>query len=178
MKFELTILGCNSAIPANGRHPTSQVLRVQNQSYLIDCGEGTQMRMADFKIKRSRINQIFISHLHGDHYLGLFGLLNSYNLMGRTAPMTIFSPPGLREIIDAHIEFAQMHPFNFPMIFEIVDTTKYQKIFEDKLLEVFSIPLNHRIPTSGYLFKEKPHPKNIVAEKIEEYQISIENIKR
>lgn len=176
MRFDLTILGCNSAIPAAGRHPSAQVLTVQNQSYLIDCGEGTQMRMMDFKINKNKINQIFISHLHGDHYLGIIGLLNSLNLSGRTESMTIFSPFGLEEIVDAHRKYGDGN-IRYPVNFVVVDTTAYNQIFENEDLEVFSIPLQHRIPTTGYLFKEKKHPLNIISEKIEEYQISIEQIK-
>ena len=99
MTFELTILGCNSAIPAHNRFPSAQVLNIQDQLYLIDCGEGTQVRMQQYKVKRNRIKQIFISHLHGDHIFGLIGLLTSYSLMRREDPLDIFAPPGLEEII-------------------------------------------------------------------------------
>ena len=100
MNFSVTILGSNSAIPANGRFPSAQVVNIQEQLFLIDCGEGAQIRMADFKIKRSRIHQIFISHLHGDHIFGLPGLLNSFALNGRKAPLEIFSPKGLKQMMD------------------------------------------------------------------------------
>ena len=176
MRFDITILGSNSAIPAFGRYLSSQVLSVQNNLYLIDCGEGTQFRIRDFKIKISKINQIFISHLHGDHYLGLVGLLGTLNLQGRKETLTIFSPTGLREIVEAHIKYGETQ-FGYELEFITVDTLQYQKIFEDKLLEVFSIPLKHRIPTAGYLFKEKPHPKNIKSESIKKFNLSIDQIK-
>ncbi len=176
MRFDVTVLGSNSAIPANGRYLSAQVLTIQNNLYLIDCGEGTQFRIRDFKIKSSKINEIFISHLHGDHYLGLVGLLGTLNLQGRKETLTIFSPPGLEEIVQAHIQYGETR-FGYELKFVVVDSLKYQKIFEDQLIEVFSIPLIHRIPTSGYLFKEKPHPKNINSEAIKKYNLSIDQIK-
>lgn len=176
MRFDITVLGSNSAIPAHGRYLSSQVLTVQNNLYLIDCGEGTQFRIRDFKIKASKINQIFISHLHGDHYLGLVGLLGSLNLLGRKEPLTIFSPLGLEEIVAAHIKYGETH-FNYELKFEVVETIKYQKIFEDQHLEVYSIPLKHRIPTTGFLFKEKPHSRNIISEAIQKFELSVEQIK-
>jgi len=176
MRFDITILGSNSAIPAFGRFLSSQVLAVHNNLYLIDCGEGTQFRIRDFKIKASKIDQIFISHLHGDHYLGLVGLLGSLNLAGRQEPLTIFSPHGLREIVEAHIKYGETR-FGYELKFEVVNTLQYQKIFEDNRIEVYSIPLKHRIPTTGYLFKEKPHPKNINVDAIKKYDLSIQQIK-
>ena len=176
MRFDITVLGSNSAIPAFGRYLSAQVLVVHNNHYLIDCGEGTQFRIRDFKIKSSKINQIFISHLHGDHYLGLVGLLGTLNLSGRKETLTIFSPSGLQEIVEAHIKYGETR-FGYELKFVVVNTLKYQKIFEDNQLEVFTIPLIHRIPTTGYLFKEKPHPKNIDAAAINKYNLSIDQIK-
>lgn len=176
MQFSLTLLGTSSAMPQPGRFTSAQVLNVQERLYLIDCGEGTQMRMTDFQIKRSKINQIFISHLHGDHYYGLIGLLTSYALNDRKEPIDIFSPPGLEEIIKVMSLPQGGEVFPFPLRFHIVDTNQHQLIFEDKTLQVFSIPLLHRIPTSGYLFLEKERPRNILPKKIETYQISYPNI--
>jgi len=175
MKFELTILGCNSAIPANGRFPSSQVLNIQEQLFLIDCGEGTQMRLGEFHIRRMKINQIFISHLHGDHVFGLIGLLTSYSLMNRKEPLDIFSPAGLEQIIDIQLEMSQTIP-TYPINFHHIDTTKFQCIFENKILKVYSIPLIHRIPTCGFLFREKPFPRHIIPEKITGYQIPFSKI--
>ena len=175
MTFELTILGCNSAVPSFGRHPSSQVLRVQEQYYLIDCGEGTQMRMLEYKIRKNKIKAIFISHLHGDHIYGLIGLLNSYNLAGRKERLDIYSPPGLEEIIRVHLKYAA-RPFVYPVSFHIVDTTQSQLIYEDECIDVISIPLIHRIPTTGYFIKEKQKPPGIIAEQLSRYQIPFQKI--
>ncbi len=177
MKFELTILGCNSAIPANNRFPTSQVLNVRGHLYLIDCGEGTQVRLRDNRIKRSKINQIFISHLHGDHVYGLIGLLSSYGLNGRKEPLHIYCPPHLDEMINIQIKYTG-HPLPFPLEFHISDTEKHQLIFEDKFVEVYSIPLIHRIPTHGFLFKEKQQSNSMIPERIEKYNIPFNEIQR
>ncbi|GJM36371.1 MAG: ribonuclease Z [Saprospiraceae bacterium] len=170
MNFEVTLLGINSALPAYGRHPSAQVLQIQEQYYLIDCGEGTQMRMNDFDIRRGKIRQIFISHLHGDHIYGLIGLLTSYALMGRTDSLDIFSPEGLQEIIEVQLRHGG-GGFPFPIKFHKLDTEVHQLIFSDKRVEVFSIPLIHRIPTCGFLFKEKQRPRNIIPEQIEKFNI-------
>jgi len=175
MRFELTILGCNSALPANNRFPTSQILNIQEEYFLIDCGEGTQIQMNRYHIKLSKINQIFISHLHGDHMLGLPGLLNSFSLKGRKKPLKIFSPKGLKEIIEVQMRYAHAH-FSYPIEFHEIDPSVNQLIFENHSVAVYSIPLNHRIPTSGYLFKEKQHQKRIKSEKIKELDIPYQEI--
>lgn len=175
MRFALTILGVNAATPAFGRYPTSQVLQVHNHFFLLDCGEGTQMRMGDFDIPRHKIQQIFISHLHGDHVFGLPGLLFSYDLAGRQAPLDIFSPCGLKEMV-----LAQLRPggqLSFPLNFHEVDTTQPCRVFENETVSVQSLPLRHGIPTLGYVFREKPRPLNIRPEKILELGLSIEQIK-
>ena len=170
LPFELTILGINAATPAFGRHPSAQVLQVQEKYYLVDCGEGTQMQMLKYEVKRSKINQIFISHLHGDHVYGLIGLLTSYGLNGRKAPLDIFSPAGLEEMIDIQISYSG-GGLPYPVQFHVVDTTLHTLIFEDQLVEVYAIPLQHRVPTNGFLFIEKERPRNIIGEKIKAYQI-------
>lgn len=175
MKFALTILGVNAATPAFGRFPTSQVLQFHNQYFLLDCGEGAQMRMGDFNIPRHKINRIFISHLHGDHIFGLPGLLFSLDLNGRQESMDIYSPPGLKEMI-----LAQLRPgaaLSFPISFHEVGTTEESLVFENADLTVRSIPLKHGIPTVGYIFREKERPLNIRPEKIAEHQLSIVQIK-
>ena len=175
MNFSVTVLGSNSAIPANGRFPSAQVVNIQEQLFLIDCGEGTQIRMSDFKIKRSKINQIFISHLHGDHIFGLPGLLNSFALNGRKEPLEIFSPKGLERLTDLIFETTGAHQ-SFDIIFHEVDTELHKLIFQNEIVKVYSIPLQHRIPTTGFLFKEKLFPKNIIPEKIIEYDIPFSKI--
>ncbi len=175
MKFELLILGSNSAIPSNNRHPSAQILNIQEHHFLIDCGEGTQMRMNENRVRRNKIKQIFISHLHGDHYFGLIGLLTSFALNQRKTPIDIFSPPGLEEII--RVQMKHMGGgFSYPLTFHELSTDSFSKIFENPVLEVFSFPLVHRIPTVGYLFKEKPRPRSIRSEKIGEYSIHYSDI--
>ena len=175
MKFELTILGCGSALPTLNRRPTSQVLNIHEKYFLIDCGEGTQIQIRKYKINFQRINQIFISHLHGDHYLGLCGLISSYHLLGRTAPLQIFSPTGLKEIIELQFLHSQTY-LKFPIEFIVLDHKQNKTIFEDKQLTVQSFPLKHRIPCYGFLFKEKIKPKNIIKDKIKQYNIPIPKI--
>ncbi len=175
MTFELTILGSNSAIPAHQRHPSAQVLDVSENSYLIDCGEGTQMRMQTFQVRSGRIRQIFISHLHGDHIFGLIGLLTSYSLGGRTEPLQVFSPPGLRQVIEVQLAASQTQ-LKYELKFIELDTTLSQVIFEDARVSVTTIPLEHRIPTTGYLFREHPRLPNMRSEAIEEFQIPYQDI--
>lgn len=170
MNFEVVIIGSNSAVQAFGRHPTCQVFYCNHQPYLIDCGEGSQFRMDFFKIKKSKISQIFISHLHGDHYYGLIGFIASLNLNGRKDLLSIFGPEGIKEILEINFKYSNT-TLKFPLEVHIIDATKYQCIFEDHLVEVFSIPLVHKIPTTGFLFKEKKRAYNIISEKISKYQI-------
>lgn len=176
MRFELTILGCNAAIPAFDRHPSAMVLNVREKLFLIDCGEGTQIQMNRYNIKRSRINHLFISHLHGDHIFGLAGLLTSMSLAGRTEGLAIFSPDGLEQMVRLQLKLS--HSFlTYPLQFTVVDTTQSSLVFEDEDVEVSTIPLKHRIPTAGYLFREKPRPLNVIPEKLKAYQIPVEAIK-
>ncbi len=175
MRFALTILGVNAATPAFGRFPTSQVLQIDNYYFLLDCGEGAQMRMSDFDIPRHKIQQIFISHLHGDHVFGLPGLLFSYDLNGRQTPLDIYSPAGLEAMIAA-----QLRPggqLSYPLRFHVVDTHAPSFVFENKSATVEAVPLKHGIPTVGYIFREKPRPLNIRPEKIAEHQLTIPQIK-
>ncbi|MCC6726242.1 MAG: ribonuclease Z [Saprospiraceae bacterium] len=175
MSFSLTILGVNAATPAFGRFPTSQVLQAHNHYFLLDCGEGTQMRMSDFSIPRHKIQQIFISHLHGDHVFGLPGLLFSYDLNGRQTPLHIYAPHGLEAMVAA-----QLRPggsLSYPLHFHVVDTQSSNLVFENETVTVQAIPLKHGIPTVGYVFREKPRPLNIRSEKIAEHQLSIPQIK-
>ena len=172
MKFELTILGANSAMPAYNRHLSAQVLNVGEELFLIDCGEGTQMRMMDFNIKKHKINRIFISHLHGDHIFGLVGLLMTYGLNGRTAPLHIYSPEGLKPIIDIQIG----DETSYPLHFHSTNPEESVLLFENKAVEVYSIPLLHRVPCHGFLFVQKPRPANMRKEKIQAYKIPFQQI--
>jgi ribonuclease Z len=173
MKFEVTILGSSSATPIYNRNPSSQVLNINERLYLIDCGEGTQQQMLHFGVKASRIDNIFISHLHGDHYLGLLGLLSSMHLNGRTKPLNLFAPAPLKEIIDIQLKYSEtilQYPINY------VDTVpdKPNVILDSADITVETIPLNHRIPCTGFLFKQKKRNRKLLKEKIEEFNIPIE----
>ncbi len=180
MKFELTILGTSAAVPYRNRYLSGQVLNVHDELFLIDCGEGTQFRMADFQVKKMRINHIFISHLHGDHFFGLFGVLTSLAMSGRKAALDIFSPQGLEEMIKVVFQNSY-YESPFPIRFHVVNTENTEgaltQILETKKLTVYAFPLTHRVPTTGYLFKEKTLPRNILAEKIKEYNIPFTAIK-
>lgn len=174
--MQLTILGCNSAVPANGRYPTAQILRVASELFLIDCGEGTQMRMNEHHIARGKINHIFISHLHGDHVFGLMGLLTSYSLNQRQDDLHIYAPAGLQEMVEVQVKHTGSH-LSYPLHFHVNDTTTSKEILNNKNVSVTTIPLVHRVPCCGFLFKEQPQPLNIIGEKIEEYQIDYRQIK-
>ena len=165
MPFELTILGSNSAIPIHGRHHTAQYLKIQNHHFLIDCGEGTQLQLQRYKLKAQRLEAIFISHLHGDHYLGLVGLLSSLHLQGRTKPLQLFGPPQLSDIITTQLRYSET-TFRYPLAFHPLDMQASRPIFENKKLTVTTIPLQHRIPCVGFIFKEKPHSLKINKEKL------------
>lgn len=175
MTFEVTILGSNSAIPAHGRHPTAQVLNHNENFFLLDCGEGTQMRLSQLKIRRSKIDHIFISHLHGDHYYGLPGLITSYHLLQRKEPLHIFAPNGLKEIIDLNFKYSNTHLL-YELQFHEFGCDSPEKIFESGELIVTTIPMNHRIPCCGFIFREKKHPRKILPEKLEAYHVPVSAI--
>ncbi|MFH6985434.1 ribonuclease Z [Marinoscillum luteum] len=160
MALELQILGSNSAAFAHNRHHTSQLLRVQDKYFMIDCGEGTQLQVKRYKIKLSRINHILISHLHGDHYYGLMGLVSTLHLYGRTADLHIYGPPGLADIITLQLKYSATRLSYDIKFHEWVPETS-SVIYEDDKLTITTIPLNHRIHCSGYLFKEKPKKRGI-----------------
>lgn len=173
--FELTILGCSSATPTSTRNPTAQLLNIAERFFLIDCGEATQIQLRKFKLKFQRINHIFISHLHGDHYLGLVGLLSSMHLMGRTIEMHIYCPAELQEIIDIQFKHSQTF-LNYKIIYHPHQYVNDALIFEDDRVEVRTIVLNHRIPCCGFVFTEKQTTPSITKETIEQYDLSIEDI--
>jgi len=154
---ELLILGSNAAAFAYGRHHTAQILKNNNQLFLIDCGEGTQLQIRKYQVKLSRIHGVFISHLHGDHYLGLTGLLNTMHLFGREAPLKVVGPPGLREILSLQFRHSQT-TLTYPIEFTEWVPNETQQVYEDDKLTVHTIPLEHKIICSGYLFREKPKP--------------------
>lgn len=164
--MKLTILGCNSATPRVNLNPTSQVLEVKNHLFLIDCGEGTQVQLRKHKIKFARIKHIFISHLHGDHYFGLVGLISTFRLLTREADLHIYGPKGLKEVITLQMKLSDSWT-NYKLIFHELTSKDSELIFEDANVEVRTIPLDHRIYTNGFFIKEKPgeHTLNITAAK-------------
>lgn len=175
MSFEVTILGNGAAIPTTSKHPTAHVLNVREQFYLIDCGEGTQTQLLRCGIHPMKINAIFISHLHGDHIYGVFPLISTLALQGRKTPLKIFAPAPMGEILDNHFRYFDSG-IGFEIQFSPVNTTSHAMIYENKVMEVYSIPLRHRVPTSGYMFREKTPPLNVSKEFIEYYKLDIGQI--
>ncbi|MEO8822088.1 MAG: ribonuclease Z [Ginsengibacter sp.] len=164
----VTILGNNSALPAHNRHPTAQVLQTAEHNVLIDCGEGTQMQMALYKIKKSRINHIFISHLHGDHYFGLVGLLNSFALNNRVNDLHIYAPEKLKSIIGIQMEVKDS---GFPFQLYFHNLEKEEVLLDDKCLNVECFKVNHRIECWGFLFREKKNLRKIIPQQIKKYKV-------
>jgi ribonuclease Z len=173
MKFEVTILGSSSATPIFNRNPTAQALNINERLYLIDCGEGTQQQMLRFDVKASRIDYIFISHLHGDHYLGLVGLLSSLHLNGRIKILHIFCPAPLKEIIDLQFKYSET-TIQYPIEYTFIDAGAPAKLVENQDVIIESIPLDHRIPCTGFLFREKKRLRKLQKEKIENMNIPVE----
>lgn len=175
MSFSITILGSSSAKPTVGRHPSGQTLNLHEQYYLIDAGEGVQQQLFRYGINPLKLRAIFLSHLHGDHCFGVFPLLSTLNLYGRKTPLEIFAPAPFGEILEYHCRY-----FDTDLGYEVrwheVDTTAHSLLYENRTLEVWSVPLRHRVPTAGFLFKEKEPPLNIEKFKIEKYGLSIAQI--
>lgn len=169
-KFEITILGCGCALPTNRHYNAAQVVNVHDKLFLVDCGEGTQIQFRKNKFNFNRLGHIFLSHLHGDHCFGLIGLISTFNLLGRTQQLHIHAPAPAEKLFREQLEFF-CPELNYQVIFHETDTTKHALVFEDRSVEVWSLPLNHRIPCSGYLFKEKPLKRHINAEMVKFYQI-------
>jgi len=172
MKFEVTILGSSSATPIFNRNPTSQVLNINERLYLIDCGEGTQQQMLRFDIKASRIDHILISHLHGDHYLGLVGLLSSMHLNGRKKALKLVCPEPLKEIIDLQLKYSDTE-LQFPIEYVFTNAQQIEVVISNNDVVVETIPLDHRIACTGFLFKEKKRLRKLIKEKIESLDISV-----
>ena len=175
MQFEIKILGSSSALPSSTRMPSAQMVLYNKTPYLIDCAEGTQMQMRKFSIPFGRLKNIFISHLHGDHFYGIFGLISSLNLLGRKQDLHIYAPAQLEEIISS------LHKINgdelkYKLIFHSLNSNGKNLIFENKNLEVYSFPLKHSKQVWGFLFQEKEKPRNIKKEAIEKHNLSISQI--
>jgi ribonuclease Z len=168
--MKLTILGSSSALPTSERFPSAHVLNAHERLFLIDCGEGTQMQLRKNKIKFGKINHIFISHLHGDHVFGLYGLLSTFNLMGRQNPVHLYAPENYHQILLSHLDDFDIN-LGFEVDFIPLSGNDPVKILDDKYLTVTSFPLEHRVPAFGFLFREKASDRNIIKESIAKYQI-------
>lgn len=176
-KFELHILGCGSALPTTRHFPTSQIVNLRDKLYMIDCGEGAQLQFRKSRLKFSRLNHIFISHLHGDHCFGLMGLISTLNLLGRTAELHIYSPKGLEELLAPMLAYFN-HQMTYKILFHEFETKQPSLIYEDRSMTVTTIPLRHRIPCCGFVFAEKPRPNHILRDMIDFYQVPMYELNR
>lgn len=170
--MKLTILGCYAATPRSFTNPSSQVLEICNHKFLIDCGEGTQVELRRNKIKFSKIQHIFISHLHGDHCFGLVGLVSTFRLLNRETELHVYGPKGIKEIITLQLKLSNSWT-NYPLYFHELESKEPQLIYEDDKVTVETIPLKHRIYTNGFLFKEKPGLRKLLIDKIQNYNIDV-----
>lgn len=175
MSFSVTILGSASAKPTAGRHPSAQVVNVHEQLYLVDAGEGVQRQLFRYGINPLKLRAVFISHLHGDHVFGLFPLLSTLGLYGRKTPLPVFAPAPFGEMLDCYGRYFDPEP-PFAVEWREVHTTEHTLLMENRTLEVWSIPLRHRVPAAGFLFREKEPPLNIRKERIAQYGLSIAQI--
>ena len=176
MSFKLTVLGCGSAIPSLNNKPTSQLLNVGEQFFLIDCGEGTQVQLQKYNLSHHRISHILISHLHGDHYFGLIGLITSMHLLGRTKDLHVYAHNELKYIIDNQLN-ASKTELNYPLFFHPISDEKEGVIFENDKVRIEGLILNHTIKCSGFIFIEKKSSRKILKEAIEKYKIPFDQIK-
>ena len=170
--MKLNILGCYAATPRSFTNPTSQVLEMKNELFLIDCGEGTQVQLRRNKIKFNKIKHIFISHLHGDHCYGLVGLISTFRLLNRENELHVYGPKGIKEIITLQLKLSNSWT-NYPLYFHELESKETQVIYEDEKLSVETIPLIHRIYTNGFLFKEKPGDRKLLIDKAVSYNIDV-----
>ena len=169
MSTYLTILGFNSAIPTVNTSPTAQLLEMEERCFLIDCGEGTQVQLRKAKARFSKINHIFISHLHGDHCFGLPGLIASFRLLGRDIPLHVYGPKGIKKMLETIFTITETHR-GFEIVYHELDKDYSEKIYEDNRVEVYTIPLDHRIYCNGYLFKEKQKDRHLNMQEISKYK--------
>ena len=170
--MKLTILGCYAATPRTLTNPTSQVLEIRNRLFLIDCGEGTQVQLRKNKIKFSKINHIFISHLHGDHLYGLIGTISTFSLLGRTTDLHIYGPKGIKELILLQLKLTESWT-TYNLFFHELESKESEVIFEDQKVIVKTIPLKHRVYTNGFLFQEKPAERKLNVEAVQQYDIHV-----
>lgn len=178
--MELTILGCNAATPRKNAQTTAQLLEIKGQMILIDCGEGTQIQLRKLGVKFARIQHIFISHLHGDHFYGLIGLISTFRLLGRSADLHIYGPKGIKDIITLQLKLAKSWT-DYALYFHELDSAVSELILDHEKFTVETLPLDHRVYTNGYLFREKIGPRRINKEALAVHNVSIadmENLKQ
>ena len=168
--FRVHILGCGSALPTAHHNPSSQVVEIRGKYFMIDCGEGTQAQVRRSHINFSKLQAVFISHIHGDHVFGLMGMISTFGLQGRTAPLHIYAPEGYEALFHAEMQIF-CSTIDYEVIFHPVDTSVRQVIFEDRSLTVETIPLKHRMPCAGFLFKEKQGERHINPKALEFYNV-------
>jgi ribonuclease Z len=176
MAIELTILGCGSATPTLERNPSAQLLSLPGADIMIDCGEGTQLQLLKFKVKLTRIKAVFISHMHGDHYLGLPGFLSTMHLLGRKNSLTVFGPPELEELVRFQLRVSQTS-LNYPLEFKATNPEKKEMLLEISGFTIHSFPLKHRIPCTGFLFVQNPLSRHLIPEQIEFHQVPVNTFK-
>lgn len=169
MNLKLTILGCHSATPRVNAHPTAQYLEINNRHFLIDCGEGTQRQMRKHKVGFSKINHIFISHLHGDHFFGLIGLISTFGILNRERELHIYGPKGIKEVTELQLKVSKTYS-NFNLIFHELSSKESELIFEDDKVSVKTIPLHHRVYTNGFLFTEKRKQRGLNMDVVRQYK--------
>ena len=173
--FRVHILGCGSALPTPRHYASAQVVEVRGKLFLVDCGEATQVQLRRSRINFSRISAVFISHIHGDHCFGLIGMISTFGMLGRTAPLHVYAPEALREVL-----LLEMQTFctdlGYDVCFHAVDTTRQQVVYSDRTLTVETLPLEHRLPCCGYLFRERPSLPHIRRDMIDFYQIPVSQI--
>ena len=172
MSFEITILGCGSASPTSFRNPSAQVVQVQERSFLIDCGEGTQVQIRRNKIRMQKINHIFISHLHGDHYFGLVGLLSTFHLLGREKELHVYGPEDLKNIIYTQLNASKTY-LKYELHFHALNFEAKQLLFEDKRVEVYSFPMRHSIEVCGFIVQEKLKPRKINRKAVDAFDVPV-----
>ncbi|OAB30352.1 RNAse Z [Flavobacterium fryxellicola] len=168
--MKLTILGCYAATPRTFTNPTSQILEIKNRLFLIDCGEGTQVQLRKNKIRFSKINHIFISHLHGDHFFGLVGLVSTFTLLNRTTDLHIYGPKGIKEIIKLQLRLSNSWT-NYGLFFHELESLESEIVYEDNKVRVQTIPLKHRVYTNGFLFQEKIGERKLNLDAVQNYEI-------
>ena len=176
-KFEVNILGCGSALPTTRHFASSQVVNIREKLFMVDCGEGAQLQLRRSKLKFSRLNHIFISHLHGDHCFGLMGLISTFGLLGRTATLHIYGHEELERLMAPQLEFF-CKGMSYSVEFHTINPNKAEVIYDDRSVSISTIPLKHRIPTCGFLFQEKQTPNHIIRDMVDFYQVPVFELNR